>query len=124
VTPRKLLDVIDAYLADPKVPLDQRRAVWDVLVALRGPDRKKDRRTMKHSVAAAIRAHAFPRTARFLAREAKQGFRPKFDRKASLRDVAEDLQDGGGHYHTHAWRALLALSKHGPDSRDYLEGMD
>lgn len=124
MTPRQLLDIIDTYLADRANPLDERRAVWDLLTALRGCDRKRDRKKIGHTVAATIRAQAFPKTARMLARDAKPGFRPKFDAKRSLREVAEELHDGGGHYHTHAWRALLALAKHGAGSRNPLEGMD
>jgi hypothetical protein len=112
VTPRELLDTIDAYLSDAKRPLEERRALWDILVGLRGADRKKDRKH-GHQVVGVIRAQAFPKTARAL-RGGKDGFHPKFDTVTTLREAGAILQEGGGHFQTHAWRALLALSEHGP----------
>lgn len=110
MTPRDLLNGIDTYLADESQPLDERRALWDVLVALRGPDRRKDRKAMKHGVAGVIRAQAFPLLAARLG-DGQPGFRPKFAPEVSLREAAEQLAERGGHYTTHAWRALLALAK-------------
>jgi hypothetical protein len=110
MTPRAVLDLIDAYLSDPKEPLEQRRALWDILAGVRGADRKKDR-AMGHDVVGVIRAHAFPKTARTL--KGKPGFRPRFDPVTSLRAAAGKL-DGGGHFQTHAWRAMLALAEWGP----------
>ena len=110
VTPRVILAIIDHYLSDPSVPLDDRRALWDVLVALRGPDRRKERRTLRHDVAAVIRATAFPATAALLGKRGPKGFRPKM-RAGSLTAAAAALQERGGHYVSHAWRALLALAR-------------
>lgn len=114
MTPRELLDQLDTYLSDPRQPLDERRALWDVLTAIRGPDRRRDRKAFKHEVAGVIRAHAFPRTAKRLGK-GQPGFRPKFT-DGTLRDAAEHLADGGGHYQTHAWRALLALARWQPSA--------
>lgn len=109
--PRQILVLIDAYLADPYIPLEDRRALWDILTALRGPDRPRDRKAVHHVPTAIIRAHAFPATAQLLEKHAKAGFKPKMDRKHSLAKAAESLKDGSGHFHTHAWRAILALTR-------------
>lgn len=109
--PRDFLDQLDAYFADPKIPLEDRRALWDVLTATRGPDRPRDRKKVGHRVTAILRAHAFPKTAAMLTRGARKGFKPKMDPTGSLAKAAEQLHDGAGHYHTHAWRAILALTR-------------
>jgi hypothetical protein len=106
------LDQLDAYLGDGQQPLEQRRELWDILVALRGPDRRKDRKVLKHDVAAVIRARAFPRTAKALGK-GTPGFRPTFNPDASLYEAATAMRERGGHYQTHAWRALLALARWG-----------
>lgn len=57
---RKVLDEIDAIL------VDEGRAgqlLWDILTALRGPDRDADA-SVKWTSTARVRARAFPKTAR------------------------------------------------------------
>lgn len=113
-TPGELLDQIDAYLSDDTPPLEERRALWDILVGLRGPDKKSERKELKQVVTGVIRAHAFPRLALRIGNgsgDKKPGFQPTFRLNTSLRQAAGMIPDKGtGHYHTHAWRALLALA--------------
>lgn len=109
-TPRQFLDQLDEFFANERIPLEERRALWDVLTATRGPDRPRDRKRVGHRVTAILRAHAFPKTAAMLVKGAKKGFKPKMDPKGSLARAAEQLHDGGGHFHIHAWKAILALT--------------
>jgi hypothetical protein len=65
-TCREMLDAVDGFLTDPLVDEVEKKALWDVLTALRGPEGKKDdatRKAIKDAVTGPIRANAFPRTA-------------------------------------------------------------
>ena len=55
-----VLDVIDRFLASDGVATDEKRALWDVLTALRGPDNGSD--DMKNAATIPIRRAALPLT--------------------------------------------------------------
>jgi hypothetical protein len=112
--PETVLDQIDKYLVSKTTPLEEKRALWDILAGIRGPDKKKERKTLKREVTGVIRAHAFPRFAASLGSatgDKRPDFRPTIQLGDSLRLAAGKIPESGtGHYHTHAWRALMALA--------------
>lgn len=115
LSPRDLLDVLDTYMANPTVPIEHRRDLWDILVALRGADRKRDRRLYGHDVAAPVRAQAFPRLALSLEAGSLEkrkagGFRPTLDLDTPL-EIAHMPLRGDGHYEVHARRGIEALKR-------------
>lgn len=111
--PAKVLDHIDGYLSDETNPLEDRRALWDILGGVRGPDKKKHRKPLKRIITGVIRAHAFPRFAQKMGSatgDKRPDFRPTIQNGVSLRLASGNLPEKGDHYTTHAWRSLMALA--------------
>ncbi len=111
MTLRQQLDVLDRHLATALRAGDPR--LWDVLTAVRGPDRRRDRQAFaRHAVTAAIRGLAFPKTAALFGRKTRRRGRcPTFNTKTSAARALEHLieRGDGGHWAVHAFRALRAL---------------
>lgn len=61
-TMKQVLAVIDKFGADTKVKSEEKRKLWDVLSALRGPDSNSES-SLKGSLTCVIREHAVPRLA-------------------------------------------------------------
>ena len=71
---RAMLDNIDRFLSDPTIAEVEKRGLWDVLTALRGPDFvKSSAQGAKKMATANIRTKALPRTSK-LGRRAKAKF--------------------------------------------------
>lgn len=58
---RQVLALLDAFLSDEGVNVDEKRYAWNVLTALRGPDDEDT--NVKDGVTVPIRVAALPRTA-------------------------------------------------------------
>lgn len=103
-TAAEVLDVLDEFLST--ADKGQRKALWDVLVSLRGPDSQD--RALKVRTTARIRARAFPRAA---AQSGPAGV-TVFPMETVNQDglpvhvTSEELRE---HFGWHAQKAWLAL---------------
>jgi hypothetical protein len=120
-TARQVLDVLDEFISRPgnEEFVQEKRDLWAVLTALRGPDKEYEAVQLKDSATAVVRAHAFPRCAALDAYYIGIGIGfDSFDR-AHARITAENT---GIHHHfarhiRDAFRALKlvwdGVNKHG-----------
>jgi hypothetical protein len=59
-TAKGILSLIDNFLSSPDIDIEESQKLWDVLVALRGPD--KGGEDKKYATTSIVRKTAFPKT--------------------------------------------------------------
>lgn len=102
-TALEMLDRIDTFLVE--APQLERRRLWDILCAMRGPDKVEDRSEKEHTTAV-IRAVALPKTAAIR----PYGVYADFNTKGTLRDVISRTHNFS-HFSDHITYAAYALAE-------------
>lgn len=102
-TALEMLDRIDTFLVE--APQLERRYLWDILCAMRGPDKVEDRSEKEHTTAV-IRAIALPKSAAVR----PHGVYADFNTKGTLQDVVSRPRNFS-HFSDHITYAAHALAE-------------
>lgn len=102
-TALEMLDRIDTFLVEALIP--ERRMLWDILCAMRGPDKSEDNSEKEHTTAV-LRAVALPKTAA----AHPQGVYADFNTKGTLLSVAQRARNFS-HFADHIQYAAYALAE-------------
>lgn len=102
-TALEMLDRIDTFLVE--APQLERRMLWDILCAMRGPDKVEDRSEKEHTTAV-IRAIALPKSAAIR----PHGVYADFNTKGTLQDVVSRPRNFS-HFSDHITYAAHALAE-------------
>lgn len=111
-TMREALDAIDGFLVDDAVEPVEKRRLWDVLSALRGPDSRDE--ALKQETTVNIRRAAFPLTAQARMPGGKYYDVTREWLGASFTDARplrlfDFPMDVSAHFTDHVWRSTESL---------------
>lgn len=105
-TASRMLQSIGSYLGDSAVPKEERKKVWDVLVALRGPDNND--LVAKRAMTGPIRYALFGKISSKFARKSVLSNKDTAEFKA-MRDQNKFKASQPKHFRRHAALAFKAL---------------